>query len=409
MARPASARHNLRVNLPLNLIDLSAVALVILLAVLGWHSGVLPQLLGLAGAAIGILVVIVLAPIAAALLGGLDPTGRAFVVLAGAFLIVATAEASGGTLGSALRERLGGGVAGRLDTLSGALLGVTQALVIAWLVGGLLATGPFPAMAREAQRSFTVRTLLGFLPAPSDVAGQLVRVVDASGLPQVFAGLEPVPAAPVDRPSDGQARQIAAAAIPSVVRVDALACGTGVTGTGFAIGNGYVVTNAHVVAGATWVNVIADQSGAKARGTVVLFDPELDVAVIRTPGLKLPVLHFSSTSPARGVQAAAVGHPNGGPMTVIAAAISAEIQARGRDLSGAQIVVRSVLELRAPIEPGDSGGPLVLADGTVGGLVFAQSRTDPTVGFALDPVSVAADAMPAVGSTAAANLGGCLR
>ena len=47
--------------------------------------------------------------------------------------------------------------------------------------------------------------------------------------------------------------------------------------------------------------------------------------------------------------------------------------------------------------------------GTVGGLVFAQSRTDPTVGFALDPVAVAADVMPTLGSTAAANLGACLR
>ena len=48
-----------------------------------------------------------------------------------------------------------------------------------------------------------------------------------------------------------------------------------------------------------------------------------------------------------------------------------------------------MLELRAAIEPGASGGPLVLPNGTVGGVVFAESRTDETVGYALDPAAVA--------------------
>ena len=57
--------------------------------------------------------------------------------------------------------------------------------------------------------------------------------------------------------------------------------------------------------------------------------------------------------------------------------------ATGRDIYGQEQVRRQILELRAEIERGDSGGPLVLKDGTVGGVVFAEARTNPDVGYAL--------------------------
>ena len=44
-------------------------------------------------------------------------------------------------------------------------------------------------------------------------------------------------------------------------------------------------------------------------------------------------------------------------------------------------MTRDILELRAEVEPGDSGGPFVLEDGTVAGVVFAESRTDESVGL----------------------------
>jgi hypothetical protein len=61
------------------------------------------------------------------------------------------------------------------------------------------------------------------------------------------------------------------------------------------------------------------------------------------------------------------------------------------------------------VEPGDSGGPLVLDDGTVGGLVFAESKTDPEVGYALTPAFVAERVMPSVGARRAVDVGPCLR
>jgi S1-C subfamily serine protease len=68
-----------------------------------------------------------------------------------------------------------------------------------------------------------------------------------------------------------------------------------------------------------------------------------------------------------------------------------------------------VLELRAAIEQGDSGGPFVLVDGTVGGVVFAESRVDEEVGYALAATAVATRVAPAIGRTSPVDTGPCLR
>ena len=409
IARRDRRRHNLRVDLPVNTVDLVIAGMAILAAVIGCRSGALPQVLGLAGAAAGVALVILAVPAAATALDGFSLPVRAFLAFGGAFLVVTVAEAIGSTLGGALRDRLGRGVASRLDSALGALFGIAQALVLAWLVGGLLATGPIPQLAVEAQRSIAVRSLLGAFPAPSEVAGELGGLLDTSGLPQVFSGLDPIPAPAVPVPGQGEAAQIAAAAGTSVVRVVAQGCGEIFTGTGFAVAPNFVVTNAHVVAGATSVEITADATGRRAPGSVVFFDPELDVALVRTPGLQFRALSFAAESPGRGTLGAALGHPNGGALTVIPAAVAAEIRASGRDIYATRDVVRDILELRAPIEPGDSGGPFLLADGSVGGVVFAQSRTDAGVGYALDPVAVADEVIPLLGRTAATSTGPCLR
>jgi len=215
------------VDLPVNLVDLVIVAIAVVAAILGWRSGAIPQVLGLAGAAVGIAAVVLLVPAAAGALDRFDAPVRAFLAFGGAFLVVAVAEAIGSTLGAGLQDRLGRGVANRLDAVLGAVFGVAQALVLAWLIGGLLVTGPFPTLARESQRSVAVRALLGVLPPPSEVAGELGSLIDAAGLPQVFTGLEPVPAPPVPMPGLATAEQIAAPARESVVRVDAHVSGEG--------------------------------------------------------------------------------------------------------------------------------------------------------------------------------------
>jgi S1-C subfamily serine protease len=287
------------------------------------------------------------------------------------------------------------------------MLGAAQVVLVTWLVGGLLATSSLPVVAGIAGRSVAVRWLLEVLPPPGEVIGSVGAVLDESGLPQVFSGIEPLPAPPVELPAVIEAGGIAARALASTVRVDAQGCGASFTGAAFSVGEGYFVTNAHVVAGAERITLRGE--AGSGRGTVVLFDPDLDVAVVHVPGLRLPALVLAPEAPERGAIGAALGYPNGAGLTTIPAAVTAQVRARGRDIYGEAPIVRDVLELLAAIEPGASGGPLVLPNGTVGGVVFAESRTDETVGYALDPAAVSLAIGPGIGETGAVDTGPCIR
>jgi S1-C subfamily serine protease len=126
------------------------------------------------------------------------------------------------------------------------------------------------------------------------------------------------------------------------------------------------------------------------------------------PDLRAVPLRLAATDPSRGALGATIGYPHGGPLAVAAAAVSGAYVAPGRDIYGDERVSRPILEIRADVEQGDSGGPLILADGTVGGVVFAEARTDPSVGYALTPTSVARTVEPAIGRTSPVDPGGCI-
>lgn len=391
----------------MNVLDIGFLVLMVVAIIAGYRSGALPQVGGLLGALAGGGLVLLALPSLLDPLSTFEPTVRVFLVLGGLLLAVGLGEALGSALGGGAARSLGRGILGRIDQLGGGVIGLVQGVLVVWLAGGLLAAGSIPALAAQAQRSAIVRGVSSVLPPPTEIAADLSRVLDASGLPNVFIGLEPLPAPPVDLPSDPTARRIAALAAPSTAKIVSQACGLILSGTGVVVGDGYVVTNAHVVAGSGSSEV--DLGGARYDAHAVLFDPELDVALLSVPQLSAPVLHFAPSDPPRAATGAGLGYPLGGPLTVKPAAVTTDLRATGLDIYDRNRVTRDILELRASIERGDSGGPFVLADGTVGGLVFAEARTDPTVGYALSPVAVWNRIAPAIGRTAGADTGDCIR
>jgi S1-C subfamily serine protease len=392
-----------------NLVDLGILVLLAIAIVAGWNSGFFPQLLGLAGAVLGGLAVVLALPVARDVLDRLDPALRAVGVLAVLLVAVAVGEGLGSSLGIAAKRRIGGGVIGKVDNVGGAFIGLAQGILVVWLVGGAIAAGPIPRFAATAQRSVVVRTISSVLPPPTAFVDQLGRWLDATSLPDLFIGLEPFPAAPVDTPTNADANRIARTAEASTVQVRAAACGQISSGTGFLVRrDGYIVTNAHVVAGSRAV-VVSFDGGSPIAAGVVLFDPRLDVALLHAPGLTAPALAFATSSPARGTVGAALGHPGGAALVVIPAAVSNTYEADGRDIYGTGRVTRRIVELRAAIKRGDSGGPLILRDGTVGGIVYAEALTDPTVGYALGPVDVAMRVQPAFGASTIVPTGACIR
>jgi S1-C subfamily serine protease len=392
-----------------NPLDLVAVVLVVLAIVLGFRSGALPQIGGLVGAIGGGVVVVLALPLLVDPLEAVPAGIRPYVVLAGLLAAIGVGEGVGSAIGRSVTGRLGTGFLGATDRVAGSLTGAAQALLIVWLAGGLLAIGPVPRLTEAAQTSTAVRTLNGILPPPAEIATELGHLLDASGLPDVFVGFEPLPRAPVDPPTDKTARAIAELAEASTVRVAAAVCGFSAAGSGVVVANGYAVTNAHVVAGARDGAVnISSIGGDIVDARVVLFDPSLDVAVLYAPDLRAVPLAFTDDAPKRGTVGAALGYPGGGALTIVPAAVTGAYDAIGRDIYGQERVVRDILELRAQIDRGDSGGPFVLRDGTIGGLVFAEAKTDPDVGYALSPTSVALRIMPVLGRTSPAGTGPCL-
>jgi S1-C subfamily serine protease len=389
-----------------NLFDLVVVVLLVLAMMVGFRSGALPQVAGLLGAIGGAVAVVLALPSLESPLSRIDLSVRAFVVLAGMLFTIGLGEAIGSAIGRWAAARLGHGVFGTLDRISGAFVASAQALLVVWLTGGLLAAGPSPTLASQAQTSLVVRALSGILPAPTEIASGLARLLDDTGLPDLFIGLEPMPAPPVDLPNDPLVQRLASVALPSTVKVTAATCLLLSSGTGFVVERGYVVTNAHVVAGASTIRVATEAEVFD--GVAVFVDPELDVALVYVRSLRAPALHFASADPVRGAIGATFGFPGGHGLDVEPAAVAGAYNAQGRDIYGQNRVTRAILEIRAKIDQGDSGGPLVLSDGTVGGVVFAEARTDEEVGYALTPTAVRVAIGPSLGRTSAVSTGTCV-
>ncbi len=160
-------------------------------------------------------------------------------------------------------------------------------------------------------------------------------------------------------------------------------------GTGFLVDSkGYIITNHHVVDGATQVKVRLSGDTTEHKATVVGFDVETDLAVIKIEGKKpLPAVKIGNSE---GVQvgdwAIAIGSPFGLEATVTAGIISA----KGRDIPGGQQFQRFI-QTDAAINPGNSGGPLLNINGEVVGVntaIFTASGGYQGVGFAL-PINTA--------------------
>jgi S1-C subfamily serine protease len=389
-----------------NPLDVLAIVLIVIAMILGIRSGALPQLLGLAGAAIAALAGLAVLPAVTPFLDELDPALRAVVVLSVLLGLVGLGEAMGASGGRAASKALGTGFLSWLDRAFGALVGAAQAILILWLAGGVIASGPFPNLSQIAQKSTALRVVDAFLPPPTEIVLELGNLLDDSGLPDVFIGLEQLPAPDIELPSDALASQIGERAAPSVLRVVADGCDQRASGTSFVIYPEYLVTNAHVVVGAD--SVIVQTSRDSFNATPVLLDLDLDVALLWANGLDAPQLSFTNEEPQRGALGATLGFPGGGNETVERATVAAAYFATGLDVTEKSRVTRRIIELRSQVMPGDSGGPLVLEDGTVGGVVFAESRVDPLVGYALSPIEVLARVSPAIGRQTSVPPGPCV-
>jgi S1-C subfamily serine protease len=356
------------------------VILIVLLGLSAWggfRRGALLQVAGLVGLAVGFVIGALIAPLVAGFVRSqLTKAGLALGII---LLLGAIGDAVGSAVGIRLRRRATGQRFKQADAVGGSALSVVALILTIWFLGLNLAAGPFPALARALHRSAVVRAVDAVLPPPPALTAQLGSVLDIIGFPDVFAGLPPLPADPVPQPPRGIAAQAAADARDSVVLVAGPACDEILQGTGFVVADDLVMTNAHVIAGGT---PRVEWDGQTFDAEPVLFDDDLDAAVLRVDGLDAPSLTLLAREVGRGTGGATLGFPLGRYVEQ-RAAVRRALDAVGRDIYSEDEVRRRAYELQATVEPGNSGGPFVLPGGRVAGLVFGASVTNPELGYAL--------------------------
>jgi S1-C subfamily serine protease len=270
----------------------------------------------------------------------------------------------------------------------------------------VLAQGPIPAVAQQIRSSQILTALDDALPPPPDVFGRVAAYLDTQGFPQVFAGLGGTTAPPVDPPAEGAVAAAAAAGTPATVQVESLGCGGVSSGSGVVVQPGFIVTNAHVVAGGEVLNV--RDGGGTHDAVAILVDPNLDLAVLSSPGAVATPLPWAVTPAERGVAGATLGFPGGQrELNIRPAAVRTRQEALGRDIYGGGVVSRQILVLESGVRPGDSGGPFVTADGQIGGIVFAASTSDGGLGFALTAERVRPDVDAAIARNTSVPTGPC--
>lgn len=165
------------------------------------------------------------------------------------------------------------------------------------------------------------------------------------------------------------------------------------------------MTNAHVVAGVRAPTVyLPDGSGRSA--TVVLYDPDRDVAVLAVDGLSVKALAFAGDA-ANGASGAVAGYPEDGGFTAVAARVRDRQDIRGPNIYQRKTVTRDVYAIRASVLPGNSGGPLLSASGSVYGVVFAAATDTAQTGYVLTAAEVAADASAGRTASGAVSTQGC--
>jgi S1-C subfamily serine protease len=388
-----------------NVLDLILLALVVLAAISGFRRGALMQVLSYGGLVVGLVLGAILAPSVASLVhGDAAQAGVAVAVVLGAAGI---GNAAGWLAGTWVRARMRRTRLGTADAAGGSVISTVAVVVAIWFLAFNLVNGPFPALSGEIRGSVVVRAIERAMPAPPSLFGDVRHFFDRFGFPEVFTGLPPAPAGPVQWPTDAEAQRAFSAAQGSMVRIVGQACGEIQSGSGFAIAPHDVVTNAHVVAG-VGIPQVQQQNGGSQAATVVLFDARTDLAVLRVPGALGPPLSFAPGELDRGAGGAVLGFPGGGDLKGEPAAVRRPLNAIGRDIYGDRTVVREVYELQATVQPGDSGGPFVLPDGRVAGIVFAASTTDEGVGYAVQSSAATHDIRSAIPLTTAVSTGRCI-
>ncbi len=380
----------------MNLLDWLLVVLVAAYALSGYWQGFVTGAFATLGLLLGGLVGIWLAPKA---LGDADPS--IWVSLGALFIVILSASLGQALLqfaGAKLRDAIPWQPIRAVDAVGGAVLSALAVLLVAWALGVAVSGSRLGKVTPLVRSSVILAQVDEALP---NGANRLLRafdnVVGTSFFPRYLEPFAP------ERIIDVQAGPKRLLKDPDVLDAGtgtgkirgANSCGQGIEGTGFVYDVNRMMTNAHVVAGVDEPEITIGDKSLPA--TVILYDPDLDIAVLSFDDPSIEPLPFDSTGHA-GQGVAILGYPEDGPFDVQTARIRAQQRLRSPNIYGSDTVIREVFSLRGNVRPGNSGGPIVDSAGEVIGMVFAASVTDKQTGYALTTEQIAGSAAAGVTS-----------
>jgi S1-C subfamily serine protease len=314
-------------------------------------------------------------------------------------------------VGGLIKARFVRNAGRQVDAGVGSVLGVVSVLLVAWMVAVPLASSPYPDLAAEASGSSIVRGVNDVMPnGMRALYSRLRTYLDQSGFPPVFGDLPSTTIVNVAPPASlgPQVRHRVRVDARSTFKIygQAPSCGRGIEGSGFVVSPHHIMTNAHVVAGTNQVSVVVG-SGQQVAATVVLYDPQRDVALLDVPDLHARPVHFTPTPAKTGDDAVVLGYPEDGPLDIRSARVRARTTVSGADIYGNGGVHREVYSIRALVRSGNSGGPLLADDGTVLGVVFATDLRSTDTGYVLTAQEVAGDFAQGRRATTPVGTGRC--
>lgn len=389
-------------------VDVIVVGVALLAASSGWRQGAVASAMAFLGVVLGAVAGILIAPHVLEHVDGARL--RVFVGIALIVVLVIVGEVSGMVLGRALRGGMHSRGARSFDSVVGAGLQAAAVLAAAWLLAIPLASSSQPQLAGAVRGSEVLTKVDDVAPQwLREVPKEFSALLDTSGLPDVIGPFGQTPVATVEPPDSVLAASpIVGELQESVLKISGVApsCQKALEGSGFVVAPELVMTNAHVVAGTEGVTV--DSLGTVLDAEVVLFDPQEDVALLRVPGLRAPVLSFAPDPATSGQNGIVLGYPGGGPYTASSARVRETLNLSGPDIYRTGTVQREVYTVRGSVRQGNSGGPLVTEDGRVLGLVFGAAVDDLDTGFVLTANEITDELERGLGSSASVGTGACI-
>ncbi|MEZ0577755.1 MarP family serine protease [Nocardioides sp. MH1] len=389
----------------LNLLDWLLVVLVLVYALSGYWQGFVTGAFATIGLLLGGFLGIWVAPL---VLGSADPSLG--VSLGALFIVILTASLGQALFqyaGSRVRERITWQPVRAVDAVGGAALSAAAVLLVAWALGYAISGTRIGGVTEEVRGSWVLNKVNAVLPATAPNVLQAFNQVVGTGFFPRY--LEPFSPENIRNVAPGPSRlqhdpQVLATE-DSILKIrGANDCGRGVEGSGFVFDRDRVMTNAHVVAGVDDPEV--EIGGHTELARVVLYDPELDIAVLSVDTGDAPVLRFDDSLEADD-PVAIVGYPQDGPFDVQPGRIRSNPTLRSPDIYGSGTVLRDVFSLRGLVRPGNSGGPIITPDGKVAGVVFAASVEDSDTGYALTAKQVEGSAGDGRDSDSEVGTGDC--